>query len=37
MMTTSDLCSSCKQWEDHRHCVGALFEEFYIQVNDTVS
>ena len=32
MMTTSDLCSSCKVWEDHRHSVDALFEEFYLQV-----
>ena len=32
MMTSSDLCSSCKVWEDHKHSVEVLFEEFHIQV-----
>ena len=32
MMTTSDLCSSCKPWEKHKVGVRALFAEFHDQV-----
>ena len=32
MMTTSDLCSSCKPWKKHKAGVMALFEEFHNQV-----
>lgn len=32
MMTTSDLCSSCKPWEKHKEGVRALFAEFHDQV-----